>query len=436
MRKFFGFIHLEEKTVQKLTEIAFVIFILSVPFSFVYPLNFLEKNKSFTSFSFYSLYLVDLAAIFLIVVTLINPYWHKKSILTPWLVFPAFAFLSFLWSGVPLLSAFWGLRLLLVVGALTITVSLIKKEKYSAWFFKILIAAGIIESLVAIGQFIFQRSLGLYFIGESHIGPNVLGLTELKVLGHDLLRAYGTFPHPNVLGGFFLFTLVATVWYRSAKYEKLFLLIQLVGLGLTFSRSAVLGLILILILNRSLFSAYIPRFNWKKQKKVFALLFLFLFIVLIARSPIQNILSGRDPSTRLRVEYAAAAYHRFLASPVLGRGWGTGPIELPAYSTYSFYSWELQPVHNIFLLALSDLGIIGLLILLYLIYSTLKGPKNIWYSLFIAYLFIGLFDHYSLTLPQGIFIFFAAAMLIFESGRNRERTPPKAKSDRTSLPSG
>jgi hypothetical protein len=341
-----------------------------------------------------------------------------------------------LWSGVPLLSAFWGLRLLLIIGALSITINLLEKEKYYDWFFKILVVAGVIESIVAIGQFVFQRSLGLYLLGESHLGPDILGLTKVSLLGHNLLRAYGTLPHPNILGGFLMFTIVATVCYKPARYEKIFLLIQLVGLGLTFSRSAILGLILIIILNRHQVGSYIPKFNWKKQKKIFIFLFLVLFILLFARSPIQNILSGRDAATRLRVEYATAAYHRFLDSPILGRGWGTGPIELPAYSTYSFYSWELQPVHNIFLLVLSDLGAIGLIIFIYFIYRILKRPKNIWYYLFIVYLFIGLFDHYLLTLPQGIFIFFAAAMLTFGPEKNREKTLPKVKSSRISLLSG
>jgi O-antigen ligase len=414
-----------------------VIFILSVPFSYVYSLDFLETNKSFTSFAFYAIYLIDLTAIFLLAVTLINPYWHKKSILTPWLAFPLFAFLSFLWSGSPFLSAFWGLRLVLIVTALSIVIKLIRKEKYySDLFYKILIASGVIESLIAIGQFIFQRSLGLYLLGESHLGPEVLGLTRVSLLGHDLLRAYGTLPHPNILGGFLLFTLVVTARAKTFKNEKLLLLVQLVGLGLTFSRSAILGLIIIIFLNRELLSTYIPRFGWKKQRKAFAVIFLFLFIIILARSPIQNILSGRDPATRLRVEYAQAAWQRFADSPIFGRGWGTGPIELPAYSHYPFYSWELQPVHNIFLLVLSDLGLVGLIIFLYFIYRVLKRSRNIWQSLFIAYLFIGLFDHYFLTLPQGIFIFFAAALFAAEREKNREKTPRLAKSNRTSLPFG
>jgi len=451
MRKFFGFIHLEEKTVQKLTKIAFVVFVLSVAFSFVHDLNFLEKNKSFTSFSFYNIYLIDLAAIFLIAVALINPYWHKKSILTPWLIFPAFAFLSFLWSGAPFLSAFWGLRLLLVVSALVVAVGLMEKEKYYNWFFNILIAMGVVESLIAVGQFIFQKSLGLYLLGESHLGEAVLGLPRMNILGHSLLRAYGTLPHSNILGGFLLFTIVATFWYKPAKYQGLYLTIQLIGLGLTFSRSAILGLFLILLLNwKRLPVFFAQRFNWREKKNFFALMLVVLLAIILVRSPVQNILSGRDPSTRLRVEYARAAFGRFLDSPIIGRGWGTGPVELPAYSNYPFYSWEIQPVHNIFLLALSDLGIIGLIILLYLVYQALKGPRSIWHSLFIAYLFIGLFDHYFLTLPQGIFIFFAAAMFarpaearqrramagVFALEKNREKTRPRVGSSRTSLPSG
>ena len=444
---------MKKNIIQNLIKISFIVFVLSVPFSYVYSLNFLENNKSYTSFSLYNIYLIDITAIILVLTVILNLYWHKKSILTfcsrniaryvPTLVFAVFAFLSFIWSGSPFLSAFWGLRVLIIALSLFAILYLVKNSDfYKNIFFKVLIATGVIEGLIALGQFLFQKSLGLYFLGEGHLESNVLGLARIDLLGHGLLRAYGTFPHPNVLGGFLLFTTVATVWYKSVKYRNILLTVQLIGLGLTFSRSAILGLLLIIFIT---FLSSRTKRSGAEARPLDSLGMTTIIILLISlsllflRSPIQKILSGNDETINIRLEYSKAAFGRFLDSPILGRGWGTGPIELPAFSKFPFYSWELQPVHNIYLLVLSDLGIIGLLIFLYFIYRILfsRGgfktrpyTENIWRYLFIAYLFIGLFDHYLLTLPQGIFIFFASALLACELEKKEEKIPLRAKSNK------
>ncbi|MBM3256125.1 MAG: O-antigen ligase family protein [Candidatus Moranbacteria bacterium] len=424
--------------ITKITKLAFLLFLASVPFCLAYPLNFLEKNKSFTSFSLYNVYLIDFTAAFLILVFLANLFSHKKSILAfcknklcfffaPALAFALLAVFSFSWSGSPLLSFIDGMRIFLIISAVLITIFISSKSRhYRSIFRKTLIAAGSVESLIAFGQFIFGRSLGLYLLGESHLGSEILGLARINLLGHDFLRAYGTFPHPNMLGGFLLFTLVITYVHRSIGNRNILLGLQILGLFLTFSRSAILGLTIIILF--LYLSSRVKPWDLSQIKKEIpplhfnsvgmTILIILLFSLFIIRAPIQNIFSGRSESVQIRLEYAGAAYHRFLDSPLLGRGWGSGPVELLAFSSFPFYPWEMQPVHNIYLLVLSDLGIIGLFSFLYFIYRVLAGPKNIWKFLLIAYLFIGFFDHYFLTLPQGIFIFFGSALLA---------CPPKEK---------
>jgi|GEM_PF-633984 len=493
---------MRKNIIQKLTKFAFIVLILIVPFSFVYSPAFLENNKSYTSFPLYNIYLIDVAAVFLIFTILLSQYLHKKSFFaffsngnnysralaknhderqpkriapyvpTRLISFVSFAFLSFLWSGSPFLSAFWGFRLPILATAVYLSLALVLDSVYyKNIFFKLIIATGLIESLIALGQFIFQQSLGLYFLGEGNLNGGILGLAKIDLFGHNLLRAYGTFPHPNVLGGFLLFTIVTTFWYKPARYQNIFIFIQFIGLGLTFSRSAILGFLLIILLSWRAWKFFPAHNKYKsilnKKTFLFSSFLILLFSLFLIRSPIQKILDGSDQTTRLRIEYVKAAFSRFSDSPILGRGWGTGPIELPAFSKFPFYSWEMQPVHNIYLLVLSDLGIIGLLLFLYLIYRILNPRHNqypmlsfsgltreskknfkefpkslislrpsgmtkesnnnmLWKYLFITYLFIGFFDHYLLTIPQGIFIFFAAALLFSAaSTQKREKTPPQ-----------
>ncbi|MCK4892131.1 MAG: hypothetical protein KAS78_05680, partial [Candidatus Pacebacteria bacterium] len=48
--------------------------------------------------------------------------------------------------------------------------------------------------------------------GESVIGPQIPGVAKIAVDGEKIIRAYGTFPHPNILGGFLIFTTVITIY--------------------------------------------------------------------------------------------------------------------------------------------------------------------------------------------------------------------------------
>ncbi|MEA2098362.1 MAG: O-antigen ligase family protein [Patescibacteria group bacterium] len=84
--------------------------------------------------------------------------------------------------------------------------------------------SGFLQSLIAIYQFIAQRSLFTSPIlakitGESIIGPQISGVAKIVVDGEKIIRAYGAFPHPNVLGGFLIFTLLITI-YLYLEHKK------------------------------------------------------------------------------------------------------------------------------------------------------------------------------------------------------------------------
>jgi len=71
----------------------------------------------------------------------------------------------------------------------------------------------------------------------------------------------------------------------------------------------------------------------------------------------------------------------------------------------------LQPVHNIFLLALSETGLIGLIGLVGLIGYPIFKPYSYRLPLtallpWAVIIFLGMFDHYFLTLPQGYRLLF------------------------------
>ena len=68
-----------------------------------------------------------------------------------------------------------------------------------------LLAVGVVfESIVAILQYNIQSSIGglFYFFGERSFTASTPGIANASLNGELVMRAYGTFPHPNVLAGF------------------------------------------------------------------------------------------------------------------------------------------------------------------------------------------------------------------------------------------
>jgi hypothetical protein len=67
----------------------------------------------------------------------------------------------------------------------------------------------------------------------------------------------------------------------------------------------------------------------------------------------------------------------------------------------------LQPVHNIFLLIISEIGVVGFPLFCSLVYFFIKRRKwSLRFVMGLVSLFIvGMFDHYLISLPQGLVIF-------------------------------
>lgn len=428
---------------KKILRYSLLIYLLSLPFSFPYVPKFLQGFSSDTSFLLFGVYLSDITGFILLTLIAFHFYSYKnsfshlknffaseKKIYLALFGFVFISLLSFWWSGTPLFSFLLGFRMVMMTTLMFFVVYLLaSSRKIKIKWLSLLALLGVVQSVVGFWQVMLGKSLGLYLLGESQISPEVLGLARFSFLGNDHLRAYGTLPHPNVLGGFLLLTISATLvlrcWEKNKNNLNLALGVQLFGLVLTFSRSALLGLIIILILNRKKIGEMIGLKIIKN--KILLISIAIISLAFLSRGPIMDTILLKSESSQLRSEYLKANIDRFLTSPLLGRGFGTGPIELPAFSNFSFYPWENQPVHNIFLLVLADLGILGLGFFLFFILKIFgkikkaQGESLIWGGLFLAYLFIGLFDHYLLTLPQGIFIFLFASLVFLATSKKVEK---------------
>ena len=356
----------------------------------------------------------------------------------------------------------------------------------------LVIISGVFQSILAIFQFILQHSVGLFWLKESLISPDISGVAKIIFANHILIRAYGTLPHPNILGGFLVFSIISTLLYiklfhhtkgranaclaedgesrrveQFRDWKKLFhveqfarvsLVIQIFGLFLTFSKSAIIGLLLGLV--------YL---YWEKIRKMFhrakgragvehSLLISKLFhvehfvIIVIILLAILLILFKLDWFSFVEKSFIERGFYTetslnmiginvppsfaelrtgkrgtIIDHPCIGLGNGQFILNIEQYSPVNPQDWQFQPVHNVWLLIFSELGLIGLGLFLGFIFGIIKNcsttPKGgqAWNNLLIrryvmgfliAIFFISMFDHYLWDIQAGIIIFWLMLALV------------------------
>lgn len=301
-----------------------------------------------------------------------------------------------------LLMIFLFTQTLSLFGAASIGAGLVRLEQYAiAGFLGVYVASlekikllyiplllGIIgESLIAILQFISGSTLGLWVLGERTFNISTPGIAKFDFYGRQFLRPYATFPHPNVLAGYLL--VVSSQIIR----KPIILVLSSLAILLSMSRAAILGGIISL--------AFFLR---KKSITVITI----IIIIIIIISPVlltrfASIFNFDNLTLLRREELLGNAWSLFLKNPLIGSGLNNF-IPALANNLVSGPNRFLQPVHNIFLLALSETGIIGFIGLVVLIAYPMIKSRN--YLPWLIIIFLGMFDHYFLTLPQGYRLLF------------------------------
>jgi len=245
------------------------------------------------------------------------------------------------------------------------------------------------------------------------LDPSIRGASVVQLEnGLRFLRAYGTFPHPNILGGFTLLTLLgpASLFLADKKpnYSALFLLsLGITLLALTFSRSAWLG-----------FMTFVAILLWKSKylehRKLFLLLSSSVLTVALTFYPLRELVFTRVSNSPVPTEQISTVGREWLTQqalemirehPWLGVSIGSFIIE---HANHAVEGAIIEPIHNIFLLAGSELGIAGLILVTGLFISIAfnimktQTPKAILASASLAGIgIISLFDHYLWSLSPG-----------------------------------
>lgn len=383
-----------------------------------------------------SLYATQILLLAVVVFTLLSkPDWKLLKNWWPLNLLELWALLSVLWASQPKAALYQAGLIIFVslLGECIIMLQLSPKK-----IAHVLVATGLVQGLLAINQFFFQYTNNSTLLG---IAPHAadFGSSILQMSWGLVLRAYGSLPHPNILGGWLAvcwltgLTLRLQLNLRPTSYKlqpniayrialDFALLTILTGLLLTFSRSAALaaalGTIWLLIIMAK-------KTSWRCASLNAALI---VVITIILTLPLHSLIAGRtsplikrgvqkfspltkgeiqegleDFSVTDRWQTIQNGWQLFITHPLAGVGIGNSTAIIATDINKNIPVRYSQPPHLIPLAIISELGIIGLLLTITMLWLWRPQILLSWYTpLWSVPLMTGLFDHYWFTLWAGL----------------------------------
>ncbi|HRY52266.1 MAG TPA: O-antigen ligase family protein [Candidatus Portnoybacteria bacterium] len=292
-------------------------------------------------------------------------------------------------------------------------------KRFWQWF----LLGAALQSVVAIAQFLTQKSLGLKIFAESPLAASIDGVAKIVVGGEKIVRAYGLVPHPNILAAILVAAIFGLAWLfleqkktrlKTVLFSAAFLLLG-AALFFTFSRS-------VIIIGGGLFLIWLVSFWWKNKEYRQPIIFICIFLFVISCSLLilyWPYVASRygiaalpgSQSIDLRAFYNQQALKMAWQKPILGVGQGNFTMALR--DNISLPDWQYQPAHNIYLLAAAENGLGALLAFLVFLFLTVRSvwssKKELLASCLLVVisclLLISCFDHFLWDLQQGQILF-------------------------------
>jgi len=423
-----------KKSINKLNiaQIFFLLFLVSLffPIRYVFPNQQAFQTGAYSDFTSISLYLSDIF-LMITVLFLIFPIKAIKfklshtalplSVLIIWLI------ISLFWhiKTISPLNIWFFVKYLELIVAYETALYLFAKTEIKLLFIRVFVILSSIESILAASEFGAQRSIGglLHKLGEPLINPKILGIAKIVSGGTTYIRGYGTFPHPNLLSAFLAFGVLLSIYVvisskslKAQVFWNVTIFINILGVTMSFSRAAFLALAIAIVI---FFGLLALKGYFSLNRAIKTALIIVTSSALICIIVFFPFLSTRatvsDSASLERIFYAKIGLRMIEQHPVFGVGIGESVLHMQQYSPIKLWPWQIQPVHNYFLLAAAELGIPGALILIWFFLAhlfklikkfrlSLNVDMTTYYLLLtttlISFLLLMQFDHYFYTLQQ------------------------------------
>ena len=403
-----------------------------------------ELSGGYLEYETISLYATDILLILILGFFIVSKIIQKSSkdslrnvkISKVWVVvglLELMVFISIFFAPLKSLAIFSYIRLLLGIGLFWI----ILEAKYS--FTKLslsFIAGAALQAGLGIWQFVTQSTFASKWLGIASHDPRELGTAVIETIasggvGERWLRAYGGLDHPNIFGAFLVIGLLLLLGFilnnqkrRWQKYYYSLWLILILGLGVSFSRTAWLAFAFGLL---AVFIISVIKKQYLSQKRVLQLVLMSAVIAFMFVSLYGNLISTRfDFSNRLEqksVFERVAGFEQGKKVVLNNLFFGVGISNFPRALTATQAgerSWYYQPVHNTFLLLFSEIGVFGFIGFILLVFYLKIGKKyhqteDVYkFGIYASLIILLFFDHFWWSLHFGILLFWLILGLKFK----------------------
>ena len=366
---------------RRLSRLAFYALLLIAPWALARVVQPHPVQGVLSEFSDILLYVSDVCLLVVVFAWLashlLDP--ERPLSLSPWFVtVPLLLLLVLAFTSVPVAAApLFGLDAALrLLGAVLLTLYVADQVIDNRTAALVLAAGMVLQAVLAVAQFQLQGNLGLGWLGE----------VEARVTEPGLwVRGFGLSRHPNILGGYLLLGLWATLGLAVTEPRRGWLLVFAAGccgLLATFSRAAWLGL----GVGATITALVLAWHSWRQRSPAPAarrwlphacvgllvivaytavypdLFYSRLAVPLLSRLGVGvsgTVTHVEVTNLNMRTGYVRVAQELIAAHPL--RGVGSGNFSIASYVHNPTLPPEhaYLPVHNVLLLVSSELGLAG-----------------------------------------------------------------------------
>lgn len=338
-----------------------------------------------------------------------------------------------------MLATFFAARIFLAVGFFMLSLKFVHKTKIIFCFVLGLIG----PAILAIWQFLIQQTFALKWLGLAEHQAWAGGVSVVETYANGIvsgrwLRAYGSFDHPNILGGALAIGLLLTLWlftkWRSENkknahmlFAYLSFIVLSAGIFVSFSRSSWLSLFSGIVAGGTVLFFQKRKAElktWILGAGIVAVVFIGMFLnyqsLIIVRT------SSNARLEKLSIDQRRAhleqAKELIAGNPTTGVGIGNYILAV-AKSNPGDPAWTYQPVHNVLVLVWAELGIFGVILVAVSFGLILwrYGKRNyLSLALLIALLPAMFLDHWFWSLHFGV-LFFAIVISLAVGFSEKEK---------------